>query len=1060
MPPRINVPEEFVHEDYVNVPVKFLGHRSYPKAQFGREAFQTEMTGLMTTNSKDFRGNIPKDLLLTLSAAQGNLNAIPKSGGRAIFLDVRNVLDVRDLEAECKFAVVYDEPSLPARRDIVAFQLKQKATAATFISSLKRVFREYSEKGGAAPTASKGSRDDDRVRELEKLLSEQKVLTAQAEVAHLQAVVKCASAERETAETKTEIAELRAEMASVAADMASDMARLKTDTHDQSTQSVLSEISYIKKAVDSMQTRLVRQSSKDKVGADASSGAPKTPELLRKGYPTSDPKLAAELQAVRVYVESLKRASETSGPKGTADAQSTAQALLSLQSEMRGLRQENVRLSQELRQSEETRRALDQEKKLLADTIAGLTGSVSPPRQSTHTLELPPPSMDVDTDGNYPGQESEILHEFRLTKGTTGLGFSIAGGIDDPVEDGDSSIYITHIAPGGTADLDGKLKVGDRLIEVDDHKLDNTPHDTAVKILQQTAKTVRLLIGRLPNFEEEQIEVIELVKGPSGLGFSIAGGIDYPVEAGDTSVYITDIIKGGAAFTDGRLRVGDKLMSVNERSLLNVTHDEAVKTLQQTQKIVTLTVSRIIIQEDGAGSAAETPQLEHQGSQPKLNSQPPAPASMAKQHSSNNIPNANNGQPRAGSNPGESVPEVIDTLLEDVFEIAFQRGPNGLGFSIAGGTDHPIEMGNTSVYVTQLIPSGAAEIDGRLRPGDRLVEVNGVNVLSCPHEAVVRALQLSSKDVSMKISRPPESREETMEFFLERRVPGGLGFSIAGGTDDPAMADDVRIYVTLIAAGAAAALDGRLMVGDRILQVNDVDVTSVLHAEAVRALQSNPKGVQLTVSRDVPVQHAEEQVIQEISFKKASHENLGFSIAGGTDDAIEDGDTGIYITKIMEGSVAALDGRLLFGDKIMNVNGIGLENVTHGEAVRALQSQSDSVSITVTRIIPPNEPVEVLEEIEFAKGPQGFGFSIAGGSDAPIADGDTNIYITQIVPSGAAEADGRLLLGDKVLVVNEVNLSNVPHSTAVRVLQAAATTVKMIVCRPAVTDDFDEQEAA
>ena len=55
---------------------------------------------------------------------------------------------------------------------------------------------------------------------------------------------------------------------------------------------------------------------------------------------------------------------------------------------------------------------------------------------------------------------------------------------------------------------------------------------------------------------------IELIKGNKGLGFSIAGGIGNQHIPGDNGIYITKISEGGAAYADGRLSVGDKLVAV------------------------------------------------------------------------------------------------------------------------------------------------------------------------------------------------------------------------------------------------------------------------------------------------------------------------------------------------------------------------------------------------------------------------------------------------------------------------------------------------------------------
>ena len=118
--------------------------------------------------------------------------------------------------------------------------------------------------------------------------------------------------------------------------------------------------------------------------------------------------------------------------------------------------------------------------------------------------------------------------------------------------------------------------------------------------------------------------MIELIKGEKGLGFSIAGGTDYPIDEGDTSVYITAIIPGGAAEKNGHLRVGDKarqfssfityqliskqLLKVNGQPLENVTHEQSVAVLQRTQRNVELTVSRIPIS-PSAPQTAENSQI-------------------------------------------------------------------------------------------------------------------------------------------------------------------------------------------------------------------------------------------------------------------------------------------------------------------------------------------------------------------------------------------------------------------------------------------------------------------
>lgn len=90
---------------------------------------------------------------------------------------------------------------------------------------------------------------------------------------------------------------------------------------------------------------------------------------------------------------------------------------------------------------------------------------------------------------------------------------------------------------------------------------------------------------------------------------------------------------------------------------------------------------------------------------------------------------------------------------------------------------------------------------------------------------------------------------EYEELTLERGN-SGLGFSIAGGTDNPHIGDDSSIFITKIIAGGAAAQDGRLRVNDCILRVNEVDVRDVTHSKAVEALKEAGSIVRLYVKRD------------------------------------------------------------------------------------------------------------------------------------------------------------------------------------------------------------------
>lgn len=76
------------------------------------------------------------------------------------------------------------------------------------------------------------------------------------------------------------------------------------------------------------------------------------------------------------------------------------------------------------------------------------------------------------------------------------------------------------------------------------------------------------------------------------------------------------------------------------------------------------------------------------------------------------------------------------------------------------------------------------------------------------------------------------------------------------------------------------------------------------------------------------------------------------------------------------------------------------------------------------------------------------GFSIAGGTDTPHTGTDSSIYITKIIPGGAAYADGRIHVNDIIVSVNEVSVVDVPHSGAVEALKTAGEKVKLVSILP------------
>ncbi|XP_076164049.1 disks large 1 tumor suppressor protein-like isoform X13 [Ptiloglossa arizonensis] len=347
------------------------------------------------------------------------------------------------------------------------------------------------------------------------------------------------------------------------------------------------------------------------------------------------------------------------------------------------------------------------------------------------------------------GDDDWEYEEIVLERGGAGLGFSIAGGTDNPHFGNDTAIYITKLIPGGAASADGRLRVNDTILQVNDVSVVDVPHAAAVDALKRAGNTVKLYVRRR---RHTQLIEIELIKGNKGLGFSIAGGIGNQHIPGDNGIYVTKIMEGGAAQVDGRLVVGDKLVAVRnalqgDKNLENVTHEEAVATLKATQDRVVLLVAK-----------------------PETGIVPPPPPPMASDNSLSPQPRKQNGSVSALENNstlpysqesrhasslalhGATTPRAVsqEDVSREVRTVVLNKGSSGLGFNIVGGED------GEGIFISFILAGGPADLSGELRRGDQILSVNGINLRTATHEEAAAALKGTGQTVTIVVQYKPE----------------------------------------------------------------------------------------------------------------------------------------------------------------------------------------------------------------------------------------------------------------------------------------------------------------
>jgi len=366
---------------------------------------------------------------------------------------------------------------------------------------------------------------------------------------------------------------------------------------------------------------------------------------------------------------------------------------------------------------------------------------------------------------------------------------------------------------------------------------------------------------------------IELYRQESGFGFRIVGG-----EEEGSQVAVGFIVKGGSAHVDGRLMPGDEIIMIDNECVLGATHRRVVQlmTIAGLNRKVLLMIRRRIL---NGVSQQQLPSVSSTNSTQRF------------------APNNNSDRSRQLSinplNNAQSYPYNI-TL--------FRNGSEGFGFVIISS---PSKNGPT---IGKIVENSPAERCKRLNVGDRILAVNSINIIHMNHIEIVKLIKESGNSITLTIGHPlsstpqqiadPDSfimqsndnminghqsksnlidfsnsnpnrlsgRLQQQQFIspqqqqtstkaiinqneyhvieLRKQFQGGFGFSIRGGKEF-----NIPLFVLKLADMGPAMLDGRLQVGDQILEINSSDAYQMTHSDAIERIKSGGNAVTLLIRR-------------------------------------------------------------------------------------------------------------------------------------------------------------------------------------------------------------------
>ncbi|CAN9515102.1 unnamed protein product [Ophioblennius macclurei] len=506
--------------------------------------------------------------------------------------------------------------------------------------------------------------------------------------------------------------------------------------------------------------------------------------------------------------------------------------------------------------------------------------SATPSRN--HTRDQPEPGLinpayEESEEDNTPLRsslvaEANVVELFR-DEPEEELGLRIVGGKDTPL----GNIVIQEIVRDSLAARDGRLAPGDHILEVNDISLAAVPHSRAITVLQQPS------LLRLTVMQEKGFKVRDQRSDhhPSTSGTSSSGnphgnatsghnpgtvlqvtlmksqrteplGIKLIRKSDESGVFILDLLSGGLAAKDGKLRNNDKVLAINGHDLRHGTPESAAQIIQGSEVRVNFVVMRPVEASDDGGSS-------------RSGRRAPEPQYFRRRSTYMK-------DPPGGFSSQEKT-------------VSLKKEPRlSLGITIAGGRDCRSRL---PVYITSVQPVGCLHRDGTIKRGDVLLSINGVDLTQLTYneavsvlkaqtaqsQVVLRVIQTLSEDseddadAANKDEMDPaeELRDDGLnwtplwtrwlglpshmhwcrDIVLHKTNNESWGFSIVGGYEESH--GQQPFFIKTIVPGTPAHFDGRLKCGDEIVAVNGATTVGMNNSSLIPMLKLQKNKVTLTV---------------------------------------------------------------------------------------------------------------------------------------------------------------------------------------------------------------------
>ncbi|XP_071385495.1 tyrosine-protein phosphatase non-receptor type 13 isoform X1 [Centroberyx affinis] len=356
----------------------------------------------------------------------------------------------------------------------------------------------------------------------------------------------------------------------------------------------------------------------------------------------------------------------------------------------------------------------------------------------------------------------------------------------------------------------------------------------------------------------------------------------------------------------------------------------------------------------------------------------------------------------------------------------------GLGFQIVGGENSGrMDLGT---IISSITPGGPADVNGCLKPGDRLISVNDVNLEGLPHATTIDVLQNAPDDVTLVVSQPKER--------LYKESP--LGY----------VPYQAKSSVKALTSGQRQELDFESSSEE---QVGTGSPSPLLHGVATPSSSSSPlrqhtslssqdsrtsstaKNIQPPANGIHQNPDGAATVVAAAAASVAHHHKPEPSV--GSDAAPPALPPKTRKAKVSE--VPKVSEHSDWGDSDM-------DEETYSSSQEKLKLKKECIMENLSGNAPGVNSLRPGElfDVELSKKDSSLGISVTvlfgkGGVNTSVRHG--GIYVKAIIPKGAAELDGRIQKGDRVVAVNGKSLEGATHKQAVEALRDTGQTVHLLL---------------